>query len=946
MAENVGEIYYSVEARTDALVMGERQANKSLDRLNSKFQETDREATKLGGGLTSLAGIIKSVIAASVLREIASMVQGYQEMEDRIRLATKSADEYRLVQDRLMATANGTYRSLTEAQELYVLTADSLRGMGYTLNQAIDVQDSLSYAFVRNATNAERASNAIQAITGSFNKGKVEVDNWQTIMAAIPSVVGDIAKATGKTENEIRALGSTGKLTSQQLSEGLRKSLDENSKAAAGMSNNLRDASVRMKTALTQVFVNLENQTGALQGLTNGIISAADAVLRFGQDSDAVAGVLENLNGVVATLAAVYAARLVGAASSWITMQTRMIAGALAQNKADTEAAAAAVRRTAIERQVAAAAVATAAAEFEAAKGTNAHTIAANALTAARERSLVAVAAHNAALQRQNAIATAGTVAMNGLRASMALLGGPAGVVMLAAIAIGYFATKASEARVNVDELNTSLGKLTINQLNKAAIDASKDIEDLTNKIRGAQNKLTGNARPLWVISNEGWEEYRTNLKADIDGMQQQIDARTELIKKIEEQKKAVAANNGKPTGSSKDEGPPVLLPPTIIDDGKDAEKAAKAAEKAAKALQKKIDDLELEADMLGMTATEQELYKLQLEGASDAQIRSAATSLALVEAYKAQTKAAEDAAAAEQKKRDAFGADGKEAAKYITGDVDPLSGGQFDDQYARYEAEAKAENERYQAQLDRLKTAQELRIEVLGGYQALEEQMTKDHADRIKQIEDAKNSLILTSASSMFESMASGIKDFAGESSAAYKTMFIAAKGFAIADAGLKLSQAIAQAMADPSALTPAQKFANMAAVGAAGANVISQISSAAFAGRANGGPVAAGNMYRVNEGGAPEVFNASNGQQYMLPNQRGEVVSNKDASGGSGQIINYIDITVGSDGSTSVNAGSSTDQSVALAQAIRVVVVDEITRQSAPNGVLWKMSNGQFNT
>jgi hypothetical protein len=41
---------------------------------------------------------------------------------------------------------------------------------------------------------------------------------------------------------------------------------------------------------------------------------------------------------------------------------------------------------------------------------------------------------------------------------------------------------------------------------------------------------------------------------------------------------------------------------------------------------------------------------------------------------------------------------------------------------------------------------------------------------------------------------------------------------------------------------------------------------------------------MYRINETGAPEIFNASNGRQYMMPNSRGEVVSNKDATSGGG--------------------------------------------------------------
>ncbi|MNZ97838.1 hypothetical protein D3C78_1170990 [compost metagenome] len=49
---------------------------------------------------------------------------------------------------------------------------------------------------------------------------------------------------------------------------------------------------------------------------------------------------------------------------------------------------------------------------------------------------------------------------------------------------------------------------------------------------------------------------------------------------------------------------------------------------------------------------------------------------------------------------------------------------------------------------------------------------------------------------------------------------------------------------------------------------------------GRQYGGNVAANGLYRINETGAPEVFNAANGRQYMMPNQRGEVVSNADAT------------------------------------------------------------------
>jgi hypothetical protein len=42
---------------------------------------------------------------------------------------------------------------------------------------------------------------------------------------------------------------------------------------------------------------------------------------------------------------------------------------------------------------------------------------------------------------------------------------------------------------------------------------------------------------------------------------------------------------------------------------------------------------------------------------------------------------------------------------------------------------------------------------------------------------------------------------------------------------------------------------------------------------------------MYRVGENGKPEIYQANNGSQYMIPGDNGRVISNRDMqSGGSG--------------------------------------------------------------
>lgn len=105
--------------------------------------------------------------------------------------------------------------------------------------------------------------------------------------------------------------------------------------------------------------------------------------------------------------------------------------------------------------------------------------------------------------------------------------------------------------------------------------------------------------------------------------------------------------------------------------------------------------------------------------------------------------------------------------------------------------------------------------------------------------------------------------------------------------------------AAATTAAWTPAALVASIGSFGGAvaiglGALVAALAVGSSLAGkRKNGGPVSAGSMYQVGEGGMPEIYKASNGSQYMIPGDNGSVISNKDlrgSGGGSLQVTNNV--------------------------------------------------------
>lgn len=161
-------------------------------------------------------------------------------------------------------------------------------------------------------------------------------------------------------------------------------------------------------------------------------------------------------------------------------------------------------------------------------------------------------------------------------------------------------------------------------------------------------------------------------------------------------------------------------------------------------------------------------------------------------------------------------------------------------------------------------------------------------------------------------------------------------------AAAAASLASTMSQATAAASAWAPAAMSASIATMGSAAAvgqtayagSLLAAKGMAVAGARYNGGPVDAGSMYRVGEHGKPEIFQASNGSQYMIPGDNGRVISNRDMKGGgsSGASIQqevhfHIQTTGGIDDATMAK----------MAQMMKKVTLFHINDQAnRPNGMI----------
>lgn len=395
MSTKLGTLTLDLIAKIGSFTEPMKKAGDTAQRETKRIESSVSSASK------AIAGLGAAALAGLTVGSVINMADEYTQMAARIRNATADTAEYDMVQKRLLETANGTYRSLSEAQEVYLSLAGGMKSLGKTTEETLNVADSLSYAFVANAARADQAQSAMDALNKSMAKGKIDADAWISIVSAADNVIADMAKVTGKTEAEIRQLGATGKIALSDLLTTLEVTKDANQALADNMENSLADGLQKVRNSFS-AFVGEINVT---YGVTSKMAGALSILA-------------DNLN-VVATAGAVVA----------VAMGSRMVVE-FGKTNAAMLANTIATRNKVL-------------ADYERAKADLAATAAMvqsmgpmNAQTAAMMSN--AAAAYQKAAAAKAAALSMGTLATAG-RGALALFGGPIGLgLTVATVAASY----------------------------------------------------------------------------------------------------------------------------------------------------------------------------------------------------------------------------------------------------------------------------------------------------------------------------------------------------------------------------------------------------------------------------------------------------------------------------------------------------------------------------
>lgn len=347
--------------------------------------------------------------------------------------------------------------------------------------------------------------------------------------------------------------------------------------------------------------------------------------------------------------------------------------------------------------------------------------------------------------------------------------------------------------------------------------------------------------------------------------------------------------------------------------------------------------------------AKEQRIFQAEQAFMSESEIIRKRYALESQEISKMQDK--KEAAALQEAKNKEFinlniglGDDMLKSVSRISGDFGMNNEDRLNAEYIKQNEEM---NLRYAQQVEAARqNASELLI-IEQDFLEAKDRLNTEYAEKITTARqsDYENQLqyygnMLSTVQSTFGNMTSMVKESQGETSSAYKAMFLAQQAMAVASALVSTHLAAAQVMADPTALTLAQKTTYASLIMGMGYANVGMIIGQTIAGFKTGG-------YTGN-GGVSDVAGVVHGKEFVLNAEATKRVGvgtlnaiNNGASVGGGITVNIVN--------------NGTPQAYDVQQinenTVKIIATDivnkEVTRQlSAPNSPISKGIKQNFNT
>jgi tape measure domain-containing protein len=326
MTTNLEQLLVRIDATTEGLRRELKLAENSVGRTQGVIDRATAKIDKSFSGIATtirrdVIGGLSLVAGAMSVRKVIEYADTWKQLEGRLRVVTKTNEEFVSVQRKLFALADSNRASISSTVNLYSRLAMAVGNNEKAMRNILPTVEAISKGIAITGESSAAAEGAIvqfaQGLATNFSAAGQEIRSLQEqaprVAKALADGLNEIGVTSNATAGSLNALAKNGVITA------------ENSmRALATQVGVLRSEIEKTPKTVGQAFTALDNAFLKTLGASK-VLEAGTSSLTYG--INALAQNLEKLAAVLGVVASLIAARYAQSLALAVAGQIAMAAG-------------------------------------------------------------------------------------------------------------------------------------------------------------------------------------------------------------------------------------------------------------------------------------------------------------------------------------------------------------------------------------------------------------------------------------------------------------------------------------------------------------------------------------------------------------------------------------------------------------------------------------------
>lgn len=255
-------------------------ASKRTDDFNDSLKRTEAATARASNGLSHL---VKTAVGLTAVKKGMDLTDVYTNTNARLGMITNSLAEQRILQNDIFAAANrarGSYTEMASAtSKMRMLAGDSFGSN----QEAVAFTELLTKSLKVSGAGTAEQNSAFLQLTQAMAAGRLQGDEFRSVMENAPMVADAIAQYMGKSKGELKELSSQGLITADIVKNAMFQAAGDIEEKFNTMPMTFRDVGTMMLNSFLETFGGgFEKVSGMLNSSSFGqILDGWNAGLSF-----------------------------------------------------------------------------------------------------------------------------------------------------------------------------------------------------------------------------------------------------------------------------------------------------------------------------------------------------------------------------------------------------------------------------------------------------------------------------------------------------------------------------------------------------------------------------------------------------------------------------------------------------------------------------------------